>query len=319
MSYARRAFTLVELLVVIGIIALLVAILLPTLSAARRQADLLKCGSNLRQVVNGCLLRAQDSKGYFPLAGEIILPLSARSGGYAAGLNDARKTRYVYATARGFSNDVPVPFPAAIAPYLGYGRKLSFDDWDKLDRELDDKEGIWKMFMCPATDSHAKAERTVASGSVHAADQGTMMAIKLLNSGGKVQAIWSSNSDYGLNEAVFGFTWEPWYKHGRLGGQVTKIRRPSETMLFSDANRRPGAASGGFLDGWICWTPTYDPRASIPFGDVLKHAMERKSESPMMFDRARHKGRINIAFADGHVATYRIDQRDLNNVYFIAR
>src|SRR5205823_5745197 len=61
-----RAFTLVELLVVIGIIALLISILMPALSAAKERANRIKCGSNLRQIGQGLLLYANDNRGIYP-------------------------------------------------------------------------------------------------------------------------------------------------------------------------------------------------------------------------------------------------------------
>lgn len=63
---AAKAFTLVELLVVIGIIAVLVSILLPTLGRAREQAGRTKCASNLRQIAIGARLYANENGGKFP-------------------------------------------------------------------------------------------------------------------------------------------------------------------------------------------------------------------------------------------------------------
>ncbi len=62
----RHAFTLVELLVVIGIIALLVSILLPTLSSARRSAQSTVCLSNVRQLMQATLFYVNDNNGSLP-------------------------------------------------------------------------------------------------------------------------------------------------------------------------------------------------------------------------------------------------------------
>ena len=65
---ASQAFTLIELLVVIAIIAILVSILMPTLSKAKEMAKRASCSSNQRNLVTGCHMYAGDYNGFYPIS-----------------------------------------------------------------------------------------------------------------------------------------------------------------------------------------------------------------------------------------------------------
>src|SRR5215207_1606347 len=131
----RRAFTLIELLVVVGIIAILIGILIPSLAAARRQANALKCASNMRQAYQGAMMHVQEHQGYLPLAGNLNVDSTNWIGmeTYAAAVGDPQRKRYTYASQKAQQVHMVAPFTAAVAQYLGW-RNLSFDDWYVLDR-----------------------------------------------------------------------------------------------------------------------------------------------------------------------------------------
>ena len=109
------AFSLIELLVVIGIIALLIAILMPALSNSRESANRVQCLNTLRTIAQGAQLHANDHRGYFPLAGWQWDPVGGLTD--PKGVNDPEARRYDYYTDDGVQR--PLPVTAALGLSLG--------------------------------------------------------------------------------------------------------------------------------------------------------------------------------------------------------
>jgi len=129
-----KAFTLVELLVVIGIIALLISILLPSLNRAREAAKAVQCSSNLRQIYLASQLYAQDNKQWLPpmFDTDIVLWIRRLFHYVDNNLNEIIPVeRYPKIFVCPTDSD---PFPdLAFGPtldYLSYSKNISIDEFN---------------------------------------------------------------------------------------------------------------------------------------------------------------------------------------------
>jgi prepilin-type N-terminal cleavage/methylation domain-containing protein/prepilin-type processing-associated H-X9-DG protein len=128
---SSKGFTLVELLVVIGIIALLISILLPSLNKARQAANATACLSNLRQSGIALQMYANENKGVLP---DCVMYWNKRHAGLATYQYGTRSTGADFALyAFSFDNMTPASDPEPnlstvwwrmLVPQLGLGKSL---------------------------------------------------------------------------------------------------------------------------------------------------------------------------------------------------
>jgi len=310
-------FTLVELLVVIGIIALLIAILLPALNKARQAAQRTACATKLQQIMIAANIHATEHKGFYPLVGQLNAHGDGPGQMSPDGLNDTYTNHYTYfgfqgiATGNAGDTRILAPIHYALGSEMGFKRNLA-NNTDALQSAADsDNTGVTRCFLCPSqatTPSDIKQISWLYAGTF-----------------GNYYGGYVGSLSYIFNEAVLGFD----DSYGRLRGLSTSVRQPAKTVFAADG--LPGGALTRPSDAWTAFNTPPPGSPPGPYGTqtfynnvqvaggyppiTLSDALTNRAGgpshhalagSPECFDRIRHQGKMNVAFCDGHVESLTI-------------
>jgi prepilin-type processing-associated H-X9-DG protein len=284
----RVGFTLVELLVVIGIIALLIGILLPALSKARAAANEAVCMSNLRQWGVGLQIYADQNKGCLPLKG----PDGSSSGRFTG---PAATT-----TVIGF--DDPALWFNAIPPLVGGKSYYQLLQSDASKQMTLPKDGSHSVFICPTGGpaGSMNPQDTVANG--YFVLQGTDSTGALKNSTGMFGATsFKFYSSYVWNSQLASST--------ATGDQTTlkmsSLPYASETVVMVEKVANSGEYQDPIVQRWSMANPSvYGPGngSKITPSGLTTYLGQPKADWTRF--AARHRGGGMLMFGDGHVSWF---------------
>jgi prepilin-type processing-associated H-X9-DG protein/prepilin-type N-terminal cleavage/methylation domain-containing protein len=299
----HSGFTIVELLVVLGIMLLLAAMLLPSLASAKQAAARTGCAARLHQILIAAQTHCMDHQGYYPLVGVIPSWLPAK-------LDDAYNTKYDYFQYGKTGQFVyysrsPLPITFSLSLDLSHRNDVNNSDNSYLGPEETDSLGLIRNFLCPAQ-----------ANSVDELIQLPLLYTTQFDAGGGAIAYTEAQS-YIFNEAICG--WADTGCTNRLHGKMSQIHQQSATMFIADGLM--GAVDEYPRIPWYYGTgmsTLYNIGNATPVTVADALTGDGKAGDPENFDHLRHRGKMNIGFFDGHVETRNITVSDLSSVYLLA-